>query len=566
MRKRSSFWHEFVPKSWIILKNQYSMKLFKGDLFAGVTVGIVALPLSMAFAMASGVSPEKGIYTAIIAGFLTSLLGGSRFQIGGPTGAFVVIIYGIVQREGYEGLVLASLLAGVFLLIAAFSRMGSLIKYIPYPLVTGFTTGIAVVIFSSQVVDFFGLKIAKVPADFIPKWMAIFSSFSTWNPLTCGVAFGTFVLILLIRRFLPIVPWAIGSVATATAVCYGFNLPVETIASRFGAVSSSLPVLSFVGFSFSISEVHSLVVNAMTIAFLAAVESLLSAVVADGMAGTRHRSNCELMAQGVANIGSALFGGIPSTGAIARTAINVKVGGKTPVAGMIHAVILTLIILFFSSVVGKIPLAALSALLVMVAWNMAELDRFHHLFKAPKGDVVVLLTAFFLTVLVDLTVAVSVGMVLASFLFMKRVSSTSSVMSLSSLEKSETEEAEKQDLVVFQERKAVLKGIEVYDVTGPFLFGVADSLKSILSEIELPPKVFILRIHKVPIIDASGMHALREFYEKCHREKTEFLLSGINPLLRASLKKYGLITLIGEEKIFLRFDEALKRAEALMMA
>ncbi len=566
MRKRSSFWHEFVPKSWIILKNQYSVKVFKGDLFAGVTVGIVALPLSMAFAMASGVSPEKGIYTAIIAGFLTSLLGGSRFQIGGPTGAFVVIIYGIVQREGYEGLVLASLLAGVFLLIAAFSKMGSLIKYIPYPLVTGFTTGIAVVIFSSQVVDFFGLQIAKVPADFIPKWMAIFSSFSTWNPLTCGVALGTFMLILLIRRFLSVVPWAIGSVAVATAVCYGLNLPVETIASRFGVVSSSLPVLSFVGFSFSFSEVHSLVANSMTIAFLAAVESLLSAVVADGMVGTRHRSNCELMAQGVANIGSALFGGIPSTGAIARTAINVKAGGKSPVAGMIHAVTLTLIILFFSSVVGQIPLAALSALLVMVAWNMAELDRFRHLFKAPKGDVVVLLTAFFLTVLVDLTVAVSVGMVLASFLFMKRVSSTSSVMSLASLEKSEKEEAERQDLVVFQERKAVSAGIEVYDVIGPFLFGVADSLKSVLSEIESPPKVFILRIHKVPVIDASGMHALREFYEKCHREKTEFLLSGINPLLRASLKKYGLIALIGEEKIFLRFDEALKRAEALMMA
>lgn len=564
MRKRSSFWHEFMPKSWVILKNQYSLRLFKRDLLAGVTVGIVALPLSMAFAMAAGVSPERGVYTAIVAGLITSFLGGSRFQIGGPTGAFVVILYSIIQKDGYEGLVLASLLAGVFLLIAAFSRLGSMIKYIPYPLITGFTTGIAVVIFPSQIVDFFGLQIAKVPADFIPKWIAIFSAFSTWNPLTCGVALGTLFLILIIRRIFPVVPWAIGSIVASTAICYGFNLPVETISSRFGAVSSSLPIPSFVGISFSFSQMHSLVTNAVTIAFLAAVESLLSAVVADGMVGTRHKSNCELMAQGFANIGSALFGGIPLTGAIARTAINIKAGGKTPVAGMIHAVTLCLIILFFAPVVGQIPLAALSALLMMVAWNMAELDRFRHLFKAPKGDVCVLLTAFFLTVLVDLTVAVSLGMILAAFLFMKRVSSISSVVSFASLEKTEREEAEKQDLKVFQERKSVPKGVEVYDVEGPFLFGVADSLKSILSDIEPSPKVFILRIHKVPVIDASGMHALREFYEKCHREKTAFLLSGIRPSLLSCLKKYGLVALIGEEQIFHHFDTALKKAETLM--
>lgn len=558
-KKPAPFWVEFIPKSWTFLKN-YSWTFFKHDLVAGLTVGIVALPLAMAFSIAAGLSPEAGLYTAIIAGFLISLLGGSRFQIGGPTGAFVVIIYEIVQKFGYDGLVIVTLMAGVILLIAAFSRLGALIKYIPYPLITGFTTGIAVIIFSSQVKDFLGLKMNQVPADFIPKWAAIFSALPTIDFSTFGIAGGTLLLIILIRRFAPKIPWGIASVVVATIATGALHLPIETIATRFGEIQRTFPTPVFPHFSISWANLQTFIPAAITVAFLAGIESLLSAIVADGMAGTRHRSNCELMAQGIANIGSVLCGGIPATGAIARTATNIKTGAKTPVAGMIHSITVLLVVLAFAPLVSQIPLAALAAVLMMVAWNMSELDHFVHLFKAPLGDVAVLLTTFILTVLVDLTVAVEVGMILAVFLFMKRMGDLSEVVSLTALEKKYAEGSEKYEMETL-EKKNLPPGVEIYEITGPFFFGVADSLKNILSNLESPPKVFILRMRKVPVIDASGMYALKEFYQKCSRDGTKLLLAGVSDRLFKKLKKFGVISVIGEDRIFSDINSAIRFAK-----
>jgi SulP family sulfate permease len=563
--KQKKRWYEFVPKSFSCLfQEPYNFQIFRKDLQAGLTVGIVALPLAMAFAIASGVGPEKGLYTAIIAGFLISLLGGSRVQIGGPTGAFVVIVYDIIQREGYEGLIAATMIAAILLIVMGLCRLGTFIKYIPYPLVTGFTTGIAVIIFSSQVKDFLGLKLQQVPADFIPKWGAFFKAMPSWDPTTFIVASATLAVILLIRRFLPQIPWGVASIALATVICSGFDIAVDTVASRFGQIPSTLPFPSFPGFPSDFAAWHRLIPDAVTIALLAAIESLLSAVVADGMLGGHHKSNCELVAQGIANLGSCVFGGIPATGAIARTATNVKTGGKTPIAGMIHAVTLFLIILAFAPLVSQIPMAALSAVLVMVAWNMSELERFRHLLKAPLGDVAVLLSAFLLTVLVDLTVAVEVGMILAAFLFMKRSSELTNAVTLSRMI-----EEEGQDLIEEKDpdaisRKHIPAEVEVYEINGPFFFGIADSLQNILPNMERPPKVFILRMRKVPAIDATGLHALDDFYQKCLRTETTLILSGVKEELAKSFKKYGLDKKIGDENIFPHIDVALKRARELV--
>ncbi len=552
-------WREFVPKSWDFLFHKYSWSFFRSDLIAGLTVGVVALPLAMAFAIASGVGPERGLYTAIIAGFLISLLGGSRLQIGGPTGAFVVIIYSIVARHGYEGLVFVTLLAGGILLVAAAFRMGSLMKYVPYPLVTGFTTGIAVLIFSQQVKEFFGLQVTQLPADFAPKWIAMIAAFPTLDLTTLGVSSATLALIILIRRYFPVVPWGIAAVFLMTCITWGFHLPIATIASRFGEIPRSLPTFGVPDLSGALAQWHVLFIDAVTVAFLAGIESLLSAVVADGMAGTKHRSNCELFAQGIANIASVAFGGIPATGAIARTATNVKTGGKTPLAGMIHSLTLLVIVLVFAPLVSQVSLAALSAVLMMVAWNMSELDHFRHLFKAPKEDVAVLLTAFFLTVFVDLTVAVEVGMILSAFLFMKKMGDISGVMPWAVLRAEELRE-EEEDIDAIS-KKRVPSGVEVYEIAGPFFFGVADSLKNVLMNLEFSPKVFILRMRKVPVIDASGMHALREFHFKCRRAGTVLLLSGVGGPLKKSLRQFGVLEQIGEGHVFPRIDLALEYAE-----
>lgn len=550
-------WRDFIPKSVICcFKEKYTFSSFRKDLSAGVTVGIVALPLAMAFAIASGVSPERGLYTAIVAGFLISLLGGSRVQIGGPTGAFVVIVFGIVQRQGYEGLAMATLLAALLLIAMGLFRLGTLVKYIPYPLVTGFTAGIAVVIFSSQVKDFLGLHLQTMPSDFLLKWKALLLALPTWEPTTCAVAGGTLALIILIRKYIPVIPWGIASIAIATLICWVFHLPVETVAERFGELPRTLPKPSFPLMNWSMVSFHSLIPDALTIAFLAGIESLLSAVIADGMTGRRHKSNGELVAQGVANLGSIIFGGIPATGAIARTATNIKAGAITPVAGMIHAITLFAFIFTCAPLVSQIPLAALAAVLMMVAWNMSEVDHFRHLFKAPLGDVAVLLTAFFLTILVDLTIAVEVGMVLAAFLFMKRMSDMGKVSQIPLVDEQEESDA--------LAKKKIPPRVEIYEITGPLFFGVAASLKDVLHHIEFPPKVFILRMHKVPVIDASGMHALKEFYLKCHREGTVLVLSGVADQPAKSIKRYGLGELIGNKNICASIDGALERAQKLI--
>lgn len=563
--KEKKRWHEFVPKSFLCLfKERYSLSIFRKDLQAGVTVGIVALPLAMAFAIASGVTPEKGLITAIVAGFLISLLGGSRVQIGGPTGAFVVIVYGIVQREGLEGLMAATIIAGMLLIVMGLCRLGTLIKYIPYPLVTGFTTGIAVIIFSSQVKDFLGLQVENVPADFISKWGVFLNALPTFDKMTFGIAAGTLALIVIIRRFTPYIPWGIAAIVLATLVCFVFQLPVDTIATRYGEIPRTLPFPSLPELPSSFAHWHRLIPDAVTIALLASIESLLSAVVADGMSGGRHKSNCELVGQGIANLGSCIFGGIPATGAIARTATNVKTGGKTPVAGMIHAITLFLIILVFAPLVSLIPMAALSAVLVMVAWNMSEAERFRHLLKAPLGDVTVLLSTFLLTVLVDLTVAVEVGMILAAFLFMKQTSELSKTVTLSRfIEEEEAGLTEEKDPDAIS-KKNVPTGVEVYEINGPFFFGVADSLQNVLVNLELPPKVFILRMRNVPAIDATGLHALEDFYEKCRRTGTQVILSGVKSNLAGSLKKFGIEKLVGRENIFPHIDLALTRAAELL--
>jgi SulP family sulfate permease len=539
---------EFIPKSFLCLGSGYRWSTFKKDLVSGVTVGIIALPLSMAFAIASGVTPDRGLYTAIVAGFLISLLGGSRAQIGGPTGAFVVLVYGIVQKSGYEGLALSTLLGAALLLVMGVCKIGSWIKYVPHPLVTGFTTGLAVMVFSSQIKDFFGLKMGSAPADFVNKWAAYFKAFPTFDPTTLLLGVGTFISILLIRKYAPKIQWGISAIILATLTCVLFDLPVETIQSKFGALPSALPSPSLPSLSLPLGcSWAEIVSNGVAIAFLGGIESLLSCVIADGMMGSRHKSNCELVGQGIANLASALFGGIPATGAIARTAVNVKSGAQTPLSGMIHALVLLLTLLCLAPIVSLIPLAALAAVLMMVAWNMSELSHFIHLLKAPAGDVAILATAFLLTIFVDITMAIFIGMILASFLFMKRMSAFSKTVPLTQL---------------FDERggegfkKKVPEGVEVYEIQGPFYFGAADLLRDLLSELQAPPKVFILRLRHVPMIDASGMHALKEFYQKCKKSNTRLLLSGVQDQTAKDLKSFGLTQLIGADCIFTHIDEA----------
>jgi SulP family sulfate permease len=549
--------HEFLPKSYLYLRKNYSFAFFKKDLIAGITVGIIALPLAMAFGIASGVSPERGIFTAIVAGFLISALGGSRVQIGGPTGAFVVLVYDIMQRTGYEGLALSTLIASVLLVLFALFRLGTWIKFVPYPLITGFTTGLALLIFSSQIKDFFGLKLQSLPADFIDKWDAYFHAFPTFDPTTLGLSIGTLAFILLLRKYYPKIPWGIAAIVVSTIFCFVIGLPVETIQTKFGAIPHSLPTPSLPVFSLPLNRLQEIFMDGAAIAFLGAIESLLSCVIADGMIGGRHKSNCELMGQGIANFASVLFGGIPATGAIARTAANVRNGAETPVAGMIHAATLLFIIVFLAPVVSQIPLASLAAVLMVVAWNMSEAPHFLRLMKAPAGDVAILVAAFFLTVLVDITVAISVGMILASFLFMKRMSDFSKTVPLSSLfRETGSEFPERSDADAISS-KTVPEGVEVFEIQGPFFFGAADMLKDLAN---LKPKVFILRMRHVPMIDASGMHALKEFHKRCEKENISLLLSGVQPPMRDALRRYGLAKQIGEEQIFPHIDAALAKA------
>jgi SulP family sulfate permease len=546
-----------IPKLVTTLRS-YTRGQFGADLTAGVIVGIVALPLAIAFAIASGLTPERGLYTAIVAGFLISALGGSRVQIGGPTGAFVVIVAGIVQQHGVDGLLVATLMAGVILVVMGLVRLGGAIKFIPYPVTIGFTSGIALIIFSSQVKDLLGLEMGAVPAPFVAKWDAYVHAFDSVNPWALVVATLTFTIILVWPKLERRIPGPFVALIVTTAVVQLFHLPVETIAGRFGEIHAGLPRPSLPHLSLPL--VAALAGPAFTIAMLAAIESLLSAVVADGMIGGRHRSNMELVAQGVANIASPILGGMPATGAIARTATNVKNGGRTPVAGMIHALTLLLITLFVGRWAGLIPLATLAAILVVVAFHMSEWRTFASEFRAPKSDVAVLLATFLLTVLVDLTVAIEVGMVLAAFLFMRRMAEVTNIQVLTHEFTDPTDDFERDPNAV--RRRAVPEGVQVYEITGPFFFGAAEMFKDRVGRIAGKPKVLILRLRHVPAIDSTGLHALRDVARRSRNEGTLVILSDVHAQPVVALERSGMYDELGEENIHGNIDDALNRARA----
>ncbi len=521
----------FRPKLVTVLGEGYSARLFRADAIAGLTVAIVALPLAMALGIASGASPDKGLVTAVIAGFLISALGGSRVQVGGPTGAFVVVIFNVIAKHGYDGLLIATLLAGVILILAGAFRLGQMIKYIPHPVVTGFTAGIAVIIASSQVKDFLGLVVDKVPADFIPKWQVYFGAMSTVSMATVAVGVGSLAIIIALRRVSPRLPgFLIAVVVSAVAVAV-LKLPVDTIGSRFPDIPAGLPMPSLP--EISLAKISAVLPSAFTIAFLAGIEALLSAVVADGMAGTRHRSNQELIGQGVANLGSAMFGGLPATGAIARTATNIRSGAKTPVSGIMHAVFLLLFILFATDLMAFVPMAALAAILFMVAWGMSEYKRFLALLRMPNGDRAVLLLTFGLTVIVDLTVAIGVGVTVASLLFMARMAEAVEVDTSGKMDP----DLDSEDM---HQRDTLPAGIEVFRINGPFFFGVAGKLLDTLRRVGATPKGIILRMRLVPLLDASGVQALEEFVEQARVSGSKVILSGVQPQPRSMLERVHL--------------------------
>ena len=534
----------FVPKLLTVLQEGITRQQVFKDITAGVIVGIVALPLSIAFAIASGVPPEKGLYTAIIAGFIIAAFGGSRVQIGGPTGAFIVIVYGIVQEYGVPGLTAATLIAGVIILLMGFARLGSVLKYIPYSLVVGFTSGIALIIFSSQIKDFLGLKMGPVPSEFIEKWVAYFENFGSVNTYAIVIAAGTVVITLLFSKITNKIPGSLVAIILATLAVQHFQLPVETIASRFGSIPSELPAPEAP--ALSLADIRRLIAPAFTIAFLGAIESLLSAVVSDGMIGGSHRSNMELVAQGLANIGSAIFGGIPATGAIARTATNVKNGGRTPIAGMVHAITLLVIMLFVGQWAKLIPMACLAGILVVVAYNMSEWHAFVALVKGPKHDVIVLLTAFFLTVLVDLTVAIEIGVVLAAFLFMRRMAKISEVTAVSELAGAEQLDDE---ITFAAEHVEQLAGVQVFEVNGPLFFGAAHKFKETMGKINVRPKIIVFRLRHVPFIDATGLYNLKTMIKELQAKKIEVVLSGVRPGVLEELQKSDIVALIGEGRL-----------------
>ena len=530
--ERAKFWQQFTPKLITTLREGYDFSKLRADAIAGLTVAIVALPLSMALGIASGTTPGNGLITAAVAGFFISALGGSRVQIGGPTAAFVVLLYHIIEHHGYEGLVISAVMAGLMLIAAGAFRLGTWIKYIPGPVVTGFTSGIAVSIFSGQIKDIFGLTLTKVPADFLPKWEAFWNTRHTMNPTNLAVAVGAIAIIIVMKKYLPKWPGFLIAVGATSLATWGLHLPIDTIGSRFGGIPHSLPIPAFPHFNFQ--EAMQLLPSAMTIAFLAGIESLLSAVVADGMSGTRHRSNIELIAQGVASIASAIFGGIPATGAIARTATNIRSGGRTPMAGIIHAVFLLLFILFFSHLANFIPLASLAAVLVIVAWNMSEREHFLNLMSAPMGDRVVLLITFALTVLVDLTTAIGVGMVVASILFMHRMAETVTIKSHSASEWLEDNEDGPEE-----QPAAMPKGVRVFQIHGPLFFGATGALSDLLSNIEQIPNVFVLRMKDVPLMDASGVWAIKSFVHRCNHAHCKVVLTELQEQPREILISMG---------------------------
>lgn len=547
----------FKPKLFVTLKG-YTRKQFSADLMAGVIVGIVALPLAIAFAIASGVSPEKGLYTAIIAGFIISAMGGSRVQIGGPTGAFIVIVYGIVQKYGIDGLTVATLMAGFILILMGALRLGSVIKFIPYPLIVGFTSGIALIIFSSQVKDFLGLKMGNVPADFIEKWGAYIEHLGFISIPAIFISVLTVLITIYFSKISRRIPGSIVAILLSTMAVRIFHFPVETIGSRFGSIPSSLPAPHIPGIDWK--TIQYLIRPAFTIAMLGAIESLLSAVVADGMIGGNHKSNMELVAQGIANVISPIFGGIPATGAIARTATNVKNGGRTPIAGIVHALTLFVILLFIGKWVTLIPISCLAGILVVVSYNMSEWRSFISIIKSSKNDTAVLLSTFLLTVLIDLPTAIEIGMVLAAFLFMQRMIKISHVDIVTS-ELADKEDADDPQAISQYE---IPEGVEVFEIKGPLFFGAAYKFKESLHLIEKNPRVLILRMRQVPVIDSTGLHILEEVLNQVKKTGTMLVISGIQKEVFKEFYKSGLFIKIGRENIFNEIGPAVERARKIV--
>ncbi|MFI5237069.1 MAG: SulP family inorganic anion transporter [Ignavibacteriales bacterium] len=545
------------PKLFTTLKD-YSKKQFTSDLTAGIIVGIVALPLAIAFGIASGVTPDRGLITAIIAGFIISFLGGSKVQIGGPTGAFIIIVYGIVQQYGENGLILATLMAGIILVILGIARFGSIIKFIPHPVIVGFTSGIALIIFLSQVKDFFGLNIDTVPSEFFEKLTSYSQNFFSLNYWSLFIGSISLSIIIFFPRITHRIPGTMVAIIFATVLVQVFNLPVETIGSRFGEIPSSFPSPTLPHFDLEV--VRNLISPATTIAILAAIESLLSAVVADGMIGGRHRSNMELIAQGAANIVTPLFGGIPATGAIARTATNIKNGGRTPVAGIIHAVVLLLIMLFFGSLAKLIPMATLAAVLIVVAYNMSEWRSFVEIFKYPKSDVAVLITTFCLTIIFDLTIAIQIGMILAVLLFMRRMAMVTNVGIITRELKDEEEVVDVNSI----QNKKVPDGVEVFEINGPFFFGAVSKFRDTVRIVENPPKIIIIRMRDVPAIDSTGINALEKLLKDTKKHGTQLILSGVHTQPLMALAQAEFISKIGEENVLGNIDDALDHAREIL--
>jgi sulfate permease, SulP family len=546
------------PKLFSILRKGYSAKQFSSDLTAGIIVSIVSLPLAIAFAIASGVKPEQGLYTAIIAGFVIAMFGGSRAQVSGPTGAFIVIIYGIVHQYGYSGLAIATVLAGIMLVIMGIARMGVLLKFIPYPVTVGFTSGIALIIFSSQMRDFLGLRMEDVPADFLEKWAAYGESFATLHLPSLLVGIGSLLIIILWPRITKRIPGSLIALVVATAVVTIFRIPVETIGTQFGEVPNHFPSPHIPSISWKLAT--KMFSPAITIALLAALESLLSAVVADGMLGTRHRSNMELVAQGIGNILSPIFGGIPATGAIARTATNIRNGGRTPVSAMIHSVVLLLILLVAGKWAALIPMSALAAILIYVAYTMSEWHAFAKLLRGPRGDIAVLLTTFFLTILIDLTVAIQVGVVFAAFLFLQRMSNATQI----GLITKDLKDEEKEDDEPASGQRNVPEGVEVFSINGSLFFGVIEQFRDAVQRIEKAPKVLILEMRNVISIDATGLQALEDLLKRLRKEKTVLLLVGTHAQPLFAMQQSKFIDTVGENNLIGSLDDALARAAEIV--
>ena len=541
----------------------YDKKTFMSDLMAGIIVGIVALPLAIAFGIASGVTPEKGIITAIVAGLVISLFGGSKVQIGGPTGAFIIIIYGIIQKYGFEGLTIATLMAGLFLVLFGLLRLGTIIKYIPYPIVVGFTSGIAVTIFTTQIKDLFGLTLPSNPSDFIEKWGVYLQNFNTIDPWCALIGVASVVVIAVTPRFSKKIPGSLIAIILMTIVAlllknFAGVLSIETIGDRF-SISNELPAAQVPDMNWE--TIKSLVSPAITIAILGSIESLLSATVADGVIGDHHDSNTELVAQGLANIASPLFGGIPATGAIARTMTNINNGGKTPVAGIIHAVVLLLIFLFLMPLAKYIPMACLAGVLVVVSYGMCAWRSFLELMKNPKSDVTVLLITFFLTIIFDLTIAIEVGLIIACLLFMKRMSETTDIKAI-------TEEIDLNQDAEFStgnlDHLIIPQGVEVYEINGPYFFGAGNKFEEIMASFGDRPKVRIIRMRKVPFVDSTGIHNLTNLCEMSKKEGIQIVLSGVREKVNGQLEHAGFYHLIGEENICSHINLALKRANEII--